>query len=77
MGDLSGGQMIKKRIPGEGKMYDFEGDTNEIKEKIRAIVSDDMAEEANWVFDSATQLFQQLMELGLERTLEPSDAVSE
>jgi hypothetical protein len=36
-----------------------------------------MAEEANWVFDSATQLFQQLMELGLERTLEPSDAVSE
>ena len=45
--------------------------------EIRAIVSDDMAEEANWVFDSATQLFQQLMELGLERTLEPSDAVSE
>ena len=75
--DLSGGQMIKKRIPGEGKMYDFEGDTNEIKEKIRAIVSDDMAEEANWVFDSATQLFQQLMEIGLEHTLEPSDTVSE
>jgi len=77
MGDLSGGQMIKKRIPGEGRMYDFEGDTKEIKEKIRAITTDDMAEEANWVFDSATQLFQQLMELGLERTLEPSDTVSE
>jgi heme oxygenase len=70
MGDLSGGQMIKKKIPGAGTMYDFEGDTTEIKEKIRAIVTDEMAEEAKWVFDSSTSLFQELMELPLEHYLE-------
>jgi heme oxygenase len=77
MGDMSGGQMIKKKIPGEGRMYDFEGDIPAIKDKIRELTTDDMADEAKCVFDSATQLFQQLMELGLERTLEPSDTVSE
>ena len=77
MGDMSGGQMIKKKIPGEGRMYDFDGDIPAIKDKIRELTTDEMADEAKWVFDSATQLFQQLMELGLERTLEPSDAVSE
>jgi len=77
MGDLSGGQMIKSKIPGEGRMYDFEGDVKELKEKIRSIVTDEMADEAKWVFDSATKLFQELMELDLEHTLEPSDTVSE
>jgi len=77
MGDLSGGQMIKKKIPGQGRMYEFEGDTSEIKDRIRAIVTDDMAEEAKWVFDSSTKLFQELMELDCERYLESSDTVSE
>lgn len=77
MGDMSGGQMIKKKIPGEGRMYDFEGDIPAIKDKIRELTTDDMADEAKWVFDSATQLFQELMELDLEHTLEPSDTVSE
>jgi heme oxygenase (biliverdin-producing, ferredoxin) len=70
MGDLSGGQMIKKKIPGEGRMYDFDGDVAELKDKIRAIVSDEMADEAKWVFDSSTKLFQELMELDLEPYLE-------
>jgi len=73
MGDLSGGQMIKKKIPGAGKMYDFDGDVSELKDKIRNIVTDDMAEEAKWVFDSATKLFQELMELDIERTVESSN----
>ena len=77
MGDMSGGQMIKSKIPGEGRMYDFEGDIPAIKDKIREMTTDEMAEEAQWVFDSATQLFRELMELDLERTLEPSDTVSE
>ena len=77
MGDMSGGQMIKSKIPGEGRMYDFEGDIPAIKDKIREMTTDEMAEEAQWVFDSATQLFQELMELDLERTLESSDTVSE
>lgn len=77
MGDLSGGQMIKRKIPGAGRMYDFDGDVKEIKERIRTMVTDDMAEEARWVFDSSTKLFQELMELDIERTVEPSDIVSE
>lgn len=76
MGDLSGGQMIKKKIPGAGRMYDFDADVQEVKEKIRAIVTDDMAEEAKWVFESSTKLFQELMELKIERTVESSDSVS-
>lgn len=76
MGDLSGGQMIKKRIPGAGRMYDFNADPAEVKERIRAVVTDEMAEEAKWVFDSSTKLFQELMELKIERTVEPSDPVS-
>lgn len=77
LGDMSGGQMIKKKIPGAGRMYDFEGDIPAIKDKIREMTKDEMADEAKWVFDSATKQFQELMELDLEHTLEPSDAVSE
>jgi len=73
MGDLSGGQMIAKRVPGEGRMYQFDGDTDEIKEAIRAKTNDDMAEEAQWMFTSATKLFQDLMELDVERYMESSD----
>lgn len=70
MGDLSGGQMIKKRVPGKGTMYDFEGDINSIKETIRAKTHDRMADEAKWVFESSTKLFQDLMELDIEHYLE-------
>lgn len=75
MGDLSGGQMIKKKVPGEGRMYDFTnlGDVKEVKEKIRELITDDMADEAMYVFDSATKLFQELMELDIEHTVESSD----
>ena len=73
MGDLSGGQMIAKRVPGKGRMYQFDGDTTALKEAIRAKTNDDMAEEAKWVFDSATQLFKELMELEVEHYLEPSN----
>lgn len=77
MGDLSGGQMIGRKVPGEGRMYKFEGDIKEIKEAIRACIKDEMAEEAKYVFGSATKLFQELMELDLEHYLESSDTVSE
>jgi len=78
MGDLSGGQIIKKKVPGNGTMYDFDLDVKEVKERIRAMCDDTMAEEAKWVFDSSTKLFQELMEIkDLEHYLEPSDTVSE
>ena len=73
MGDLSGGQMIKKKIPGQGRMYEFEGDTDTIKEKIRSMTTDDMADEAKYVFESATKLFEELMELDIEHYLESSN----
>jgi heme oxygenase len=77
MGDLSGGQMIARKVPGAGRMYKFEGDIAAIKEKIRAKTTDDMAPEAAYVFESSTKLFQELMELECERYLEPTDTVSE
>jgi len=73
MGDLSGGQMIKKKVPGSGTMYDFEQDVPVVKDNIRAMCDDSMAEEAKYVFDSSTKLFQELMELDVERYMESSD----
>ena len=70
MGDLSGGQMIAKRAPGEGRMYQFDGDINQVKEAIRAKTTDDMADEARYVFESAATLFKELMELDIEHYLE-------
>ena len=63
MGDLSGGQMIAKRVPGSGKYYQFEGDVDEIKNKIRSKLDDGMAEEAKVCFDFATKLFVELEEM--------------
>jgi heme oxygenase len=77
MGDLSGGQMIARKAPGEGRYYKFEGDTKAIKEAIRAQIKDEMAEEAKYVFASATKLFQELMELDIEHYMGSSDTVSE
>lgn len=61
MGDLSGGQMIKKKVPGSGRYYEFDGDIKELKEKIRSKCNDDMAEEAKLCFDFATDLFKEMM----------------
>ena len=65
MGDLSGGQMISKKVPGSGTMYQFE-DPDKLKEAIRSKINDDMAEEAKFVFTSATNLFKEIMELEIE-----------
>jgi len=62
MGDLSGGQMLKKRVPGPGRYYQFEGDIPALKDKIRAKLDDSMADEAKICFDYATELFQEMME---------------
>ena len=73
MGDLSGGQMIARKVPGQGRMYKFEGDVATTKEAIRAKTHDDMAEEARKCFEFSTKLFQELMELDCEHYLESSD----
>jgi heme oxygenase len=73
MGDLSGGQIIKKRVPGSGRMYQFDADPAELKERIRSQCNDDMAEEAKKCFEFSTRLFQELMELDIEHYLEQTN----
>lgn len=66
MGDLSGGQMIAKKVPGKGKFYKFDGDIQSLKEEIRSLTNDDMADESKIAFNFATRLFKELMELDIE-----------
>lgn len=63
MGDLSGGQMIAKRVPGMGKYYQFGDEPEKIKEAIRTKLDDSLAEEAIVCFDFAAQLFAEMMDL--------------
>lgn len=63
MGDLSGGQMLAKKVPGSGRLYKFDEPVEELKERIRVRLNDDMAEEAKICFDFATKLFQQMSEI--------------
>jgi heme oxygenase len=56
---MYGGQMIKKRNPGSGTMYDFDN-VEELKIRVRSMLSDDLAEEANRCFEFAIQLFTEL-----------------
>jgi len=62
MGDLAGGQMISKKVPGAGRMYQFE-DPEGLKTAIREKINDDMAAEAIVCFEFATQMFKEIMEL--------------
>jgi heme oxygenase len=59
MGDLYGGQMIAKRIPGSGSCYKFDN-ADALKTAIRAKLDDSLAEEALVCFGFATQLFEEL-----------------
>ena len=56
LGDLRGGQMISKKVPGKGKYYQFENN-QELSNSIYRVINDEMAEEAKIVFDFATKLF--------------------
>jgi len=62
MGDLAGGQMIAKRVPGSGTMYKFENG-EELKNKIRSKLNDTMGDEANVAFDFAISLMKDMNNL--------------
>ncbi len=66
MGDLAGGQMIAKRVPGSGKFYQFE-DPEALKIAIREKIDDSLADEANVCFDFAIKMFEELMNLGMKK----------
>lgn len=57
---IFGGQMIKKNIPGSGKMYEFDGDVREIAGSIRAIQKDEWANEVNIGFDYLINIYDEL-----------------
>jgi len=58
-GDMYGGQMIRKRNPGSGAMYDFDN-VEQLKITVREKLNDEMADEANRCFEFAMELFEQL-----------------
>ena len=57
MGDLFGGQMIKKIIDAPHTHLDFEN-PNDLKMAMRGMLSDDMGEEANVAFDWAIRIME-------------------
>ena len=59
MGDMFGGAILKKIVPGNGIMYDFEN-RSELIAKLRSMLNDDMSLEANIVFDYAIRLYEEL-----------------
>lgn len=58
MGDLFGGQMIRKIVGGSHKSLDF-ADPKLLLENIRNKVNDDMAAEANCAFDWAIKMLEE------------------
>ena len=58
-GDMYGGQMLKKVVPSQGKMYEFENRADLIA-KTRERLTDDLGEEANTVFDYVLELFDEI-----------------
>jgi heme oxygenase len=60
MGDLAGGQMIAKRVPGTGKYYQFT-DPEGLKSAIRGKIDDELAEEAKVCFKFAADLFEDML----------------
>lgn len=60
-GDMYGGAMIQKKIPGAGRMYEFE-DKDNLKEQLRELLTNEMADEANNCFEFAIRLFEELLD---------------
>jgi heme oxygenase len=61
MGDLFGGQIIKKQVAhiSKGKFYDFEN-ADEMKMSIRQILTDDLGDEARVAFEYAIRMMKDL-----------------
>jgi len=63
MAIMFGGQMMKAKTPGSGKMYEFNGDMRERAGTIRAIQKDEWADEANKALDYNINIFDELQRL--------------
>ena len=58
-----GGQMMKSKFPGSGKMYEFDGDMMELIGSIRAIQKDEWADEVNIGFTYIIDILDELQSL--------------
>ncbi len=58
-GDLYGGQIVKSKVPGTGRMYEFV-ERAELITKMRSILTDDLGDEAKRAMNSALVLFEEL-----------------
>ena len=61
MGDLNGGQIIKKQVShiSNGKFYDFEN-ADAMKADIRSLLTDDLGDEARVAFEYAIKMMRDL-----------------
>jgi heme oxygenase len=61
MGDLNGGQIIKKQVAhiSSGKFYDFEN-ADAMKVAIRTMLTDDLGDEARVAFEFAIKMMKDL-----------------
>ena len=59
MAIMFGGQMIKKKVPSTGNMYEFD-DVKEVIQSIREVQKDEWAEEVNKGFDFNIAMFEEL-----------------
>jgi heme oxygenase len=59
-GDLYGGQILKTKVPGSGKMYEF-ANRKELINSTRALLTDDLGSEARVGFEYAIALFEDLV----------------
>ena len=57
---MFGGQMMKAKTPGSGRMYEFDGDMKEIVGSIRAVQKDEWADEANKALDYNINILDEL-----------------
>jgi heme oxygenase len=57
---MFGGQMMKAKTPGSGRLYEFDGDVREIAGSIRAIQKDEWADEANKALDYNINILDEL-----------------
>ena len=72
LGDLSGGQMIKKKTPGPNRYYIFKHNEAKeykriVKERIESylnVYEINVLPEAIFCFESATKLFKEMYDLG-------------
>lgn len=59
MGDLFGGQIIAKKVPGSGRFYQFDN-AESLKLRIREELTDDLGDEAKVAFEWAIKLMKAL-----------------